>query len=380
MRFENLELHNFRNFREICLSLSPSINIFLGQNGQGKTNLLESIHFLTRGQSFRPGSGENFIRQEALAENGISLVRGNIYKKNLKNQIEFILGKKTKKVLIDKKKQSAAELGKNFPSVLFSPESLSAIKEGPEQRRLLVDEFLVSHNPENIQLLHHYKKCLKSRNKLLKSRLNERISPIEFEKTLESLNPNFFLFSTHLVLARTNALRVLLPKIQEAMRFILNDKKVEISVDYIISDESALNWSHDEVFKSLVDRGQQLSAAERSLGVSLVGPQKHDIRFLFNGNDSRYYCSQGQQRALILSYKMAQIVYYYEACNCYPILLLDDVMSELDAEKRDRLVQLLKSVEAQIFVTTTDFELSRVLDDSQLSVFKIEKGSINKVV
>jgi len=112
------------------------------------------------------------------------------------------------------------------------------------------------------------------------------------------------------------------------------------------------------------------------LYLNYVGPHKHDIQFLFNGSDSRYYCSQGQQRAFILAFKMAQIVYHYGIFKKYPILLLDDVMSELDETKRHNLLNFLKGINAQIFITTTEFDLQNQIDHSSLSVYKIVEGKI----
>lgn len=103
----------------------------------------------------------------------------------------------------------------------------------------------------------------------------------------------------------------------------------------------------------------ELKDAEIAYGSSLVGPQKHDVTFLYNQNDSRFYCSQGQQRAMILSFKMAQIVYHRKAFGVYPILMLDDVLSELDLAKREKLILFLKDIDTQIFLTTTDLNVSK---------------------
>jgi DNA replication and repair protein RecF len=107
-----------------------------------------------------------------------------------------------------------------------------------------------------------------------------------------------------------------------------------------------------------------------------VGPQRHDIRVLFAGKDSRFFCSQGQQRALILSFKMAQILYHYRAHQVYPFLLLDDVLSELDPVRRSNLVTFLKDIPAQIFITTTDLSFTMNFGDRRLSVFRIHQGTV----
>jgi DNA replication and repair protein RecF len=123
-------------------------------------------------------------------------------------------------------------------------------------------------------------------------------------------------------------------------------------------------------------RQKELLDAELSSGVSLVGPHKHDLRFLYGQKDSRFYCSQGQQRAIILSFKMAQIVYHRKVHGVYPLLLLDDVLSELDKNKRDALIAFLHEINTQTFITTTDFTLPESFHLKEISVIRINDGKI----
>jgi DNA replication and repair protein RecF len=120
----------------------------------------------------------------------------------------------------------------------------------------------------------------------------------------------------------------------------------------------------------------ELRESEIQSGLSLVGPHKHDIRILFAGKDSRFFCSQGQQRALILSFKMAQILYHQRAHQVHPFLLLDDVLSELDPVRRSNLVAFLKDIPAQIFLTATDLSFPMDFGSHRLSVFRIEDGTV----
>jgi DNA replication and repair protein RecF len=147
-------------------------------------------------------------------------------------------------------------------------------------------------------------------------------------------------------------------------------------VEYVISSEKALLYSPDQVHDLMKKRLIQLHDAELSSGASLVGPQKHDLTFLYDGNDSRFYSSQGQQRALILSFKMAQIVYHRRTHDSYPLLMLDDVLSELDAEKRESLIKFLSEINTQIFITTTDFDLPGSLKSEDCAVINIREGQI----
>jgi DNA replication and repair protein RecF len=155
-------------------------------------------------------------------------------------------------------------------------------------------------------------------------------------------------------------------------------KNVEISVDYLISGASAREFSRQQIYNALSIRLKELGAREIDVGHSLVGPHKHDVVFLYNGEDSRFFCSQGQQRALILSFKMAQIVYHYTVYQSSPILLLDDVLSELDHLKRANLVEFLKRVQSQIFITTTDIAFPHDFGDQSIAIYKLHDGRVEE--
>ncbi len=369
---KELKIRNFRNIAEARLQFSPRVNIFLGQNGQGKTNILESIYLLCSGTSFRYAENSNFIKtgsSESL-----------LFAKAELNQLDFELGlqilKSKKTHLINNKKTSAVEVVKRFPCVIFSPESLTSIKEGDDERRQLVDDLLMSIKPLNVDLISQFRKTLKTRNKILKNFLNAETSKVETENLLESINPIFLKQAAELCSQRVQALQALKPFINSAMQYISQDKNVDISVEYVISSETATNWEQNQITEKLISRMKQLHDAELASGVSLVGPQKHEIVFLYNQNNSRFYCSQGQQRALILSFKMAQIVYHRNLHGAYPFLLLDDVLSELDAEKRASLIQFLSEINAQIFVTTTDLSLPLSMKSENCTVLNIRDGQI----
>ena len=153
---------------------------------------------------------------------------------------------------------------------------------------------------------------------------------------LESLEASFLPLAAELTVARLEALTAMQPDFQRALNFVLDQTNVDISVEYVISGSNAYSWKRAEILSALHQRALELRERELSSGISLVGPQRHDIRILFSGKDSRYFCSQGQQRALILSFKMAQILYHHRAYQIYPFLLLDDVLSELDPIRRSR--------------------------------------------
>lgn len=370
MIFEKLRLVNFRNYRDVVVPFSPRVNVLVGENGQGKTNILEALYLISQGDSFRYGDNSTLIN----VNNQESLIQALITQNELHYKLKLGLTKSRKLLTMNDKRVSSTDIRKIFASVVFSPESLSSIKEGADHRRELVDDLLVTFDRRNTDLLADYRKALKTRNKILKNYL-EGLNDLNVTKDLlSSLSPQFMRLATDLSYARITALVGLSKEFNNAMQYISGNFDVDISVEYTISEQNALNFTREQVFASLEKRAQELHDAELSTGSSLVGPHKHDIVFLYGQKDSRFYCSQGQQRAIILSFKMAQIVYHRKAHGIYPVLMLDDVLSELDKTKRDALITFLHEIKTQIFVTTTDFELPTSFTLDQTQVFQVQNG------
>ncbi len=371
MIVEKLRLVNFRNYRDVVVSFSPRVNVFVGDNGQGKTNLLEALYLVSQGDSFRYNDNSVLLR----SGESEAVIQTKICQNDLHYKLQLNLSKSRKSLSLNDKKASPRDVRKLFASVVFSPESLSSIKEGADQRRQLVDELLITFDRNNADLIADYRKVLKTRNKVLKNHLQDREPLSVTLALLESLQPTFLRLGANLIYARITALLGLEKEFNSAMRYI-SQADVDISVNYLMSNENVLKFSLEQVYAALEKRAKELHDAELSSGVSLVGPHKHDIAFLYGQKDSRFYCSQGQQRAIILSFKMAQIVYHRKAHGTYPVLMLDDVLSELDKAKRDALIMFLHEINTQIFVTTTDFTLPDSFSLDQLSVLRIKDGHI----
>lgn len=372
MYFKKLRLVNFRNYRDVVVSFSPRINVLLGENGQGKTNILEALNLITQGESFRYGDNTTLINHQSHE----AIIQALVDQNQLDYKLDLRILKSRKNLTLNNKKVSSTSLKKVFATVVFSPESLSAIKEGSDYRRSLVDELLVTFDRRNADLIADYRKALKTRNKVLKNYLEGLQDKNTTEALLEALNPKFIELAVDLSVARITALKGLSKEFNNAMQYISDNSNVDISVEYVISNQNSLEFTKEEVFESLKNRIQELHNAELSSGTSLVGPHKHDVTFLYGQKDSRFYCSQGQQRAIILSFKMAQIMYHRKAHGTYPVLMLDDVLSELDKYKRNALIKFLHDINTQIFVTTTDFSLPESFSLDQLSVVRIKDGSI----
>lgn len=372
MQLNTLGLKNFRNISEAFLRLSPRLNIFIGDNGQGKTNFIESIHLLIEGESFRYSDYSTLIQ----FGHESAFVKATLVNNELEYQILLkILGNK-KETLVNDKKTTKIEQYLP-PVVLFSPESLSVIKESADERRKLLDSLIETSIKNGKQLLLDFKKALRTRNKILKDISEEKISRDMGLQTLESINQIYFSLAGKLTYLRIKCLTDIKPFVQEALvKIEAKNPNVTFDFSYVISDQKIVENSEEMLINLMKKRALELLPAELSAGISLVGPQKHDVIFLYSGNDSRFYSSQGQQRSIILAFKMAQIVYHYRVNGFYPVLLLDDVLSELDQTKQSSLVLALNEIQTQTFLTSTDIEVLKKLNIDSSTVFKVQNGFV----
>lgn len=375
MYFSKIRVQNFRNLNSLDLDLNSGVNIFVGENGQGKTNFIESIYYLIRGRSFRP------TQSESLRPNGkvecTTIIQGRMNKGNLTSLVESKFSSEQKKIFLNSKAVRQSQLFQMFPIVLFSPESLSVIKSGPEARRELIDEIVVSHG--QAATLEHFKKALKTRNKVLNDVRLGSITEMSANQLLEALNPIYIEASLQLTTARIHHLNCMKPYLRLSSQAISPRDLGDISVDYLISKTPSQELSKEQIRENICNRLKLLGKNEFKIGKSLVGPHKHELNFLSYGNDARYFCSQGQQRALILAFKMAQIMYHDSTFRDHPILLLDDVLSELDPNKGANLLKFLEEIRSQIFLTTTDISFPFEFQKYGMSIFRMNQGSVERL-
>lgn len=382
-----ISLAGFRNLGIQTVEFGPKINVVVGQNGQGKTNLVESVQVLRTAKSFRVSELKH-LREKShdLSTTAADLhggedeklcrLRGEIYRGSLRDLVQMDLRAGRSTATVNGKKASSEDLNARYPTVLFSPESLAAIKTGPDMRRQLLDDAVRLSSPMARPAYVDYVKALKSRNRVLKDLGAGLISEAQGIALLESLQPGFIGPALEVIRWRQDALERLNPFFQFATRDILGASGLQVELRYDLLDDSELLKNPSEAAVFLKNRLEKMAPAERSLGSTLVGPHRHDLTFLYTGNDARFFCSQGQQRTLILAFKIAQIVYHGAIHNTYPLLILDDVLSELDAEKRQSLVRFLKSLETQTLLTTTDISVSSEVQSENLVVMNVASGKV----
>ncbi len=369
MILENLVLRNFRNYHAKEVEFSPFFNIITGLNAQGKSNLLEAISFLSIISSFRGAKELDMIRwgQQYFFLKG--LIKKNIgdYTLSLGYNIE---NKRVIKVNGNQRKKISDVLG-IFNSVVFSPEDLNIIKNGPSARRKYLDREMIQLFPAYYFSLIQYQKIINQRNNLLKA-IREKKSKKEM---LDIWDQQLIDYGSKIIKKRLEVLQKLVPLARLIHRKITyGQEELELTYESLEQEENLKNFSFEKiinVFREILIKNKNLEILR---GFSLTGPHRDDIKITINGIDVRKFGSQGQQRTTALSLKMAELELMKSEIGEYPVLLLDDVMSELDENRRSHLL-IFMGEKIQTFITTTDytFHLKEGL------IFNISGGEIKKI-
>lgn len=357
MYIRELSLQNFRNYNYLNLVLHPGINVFVGDNAQGKTNILESIYLCATARSHRTNKEKEVIGWEQSEAH----IRLEIQKKNIEDQIDFHLDKRGKGVAINRIPiQRLGDLLGVLSVVMFSPEDLQMIKRSPGERRRFIDLELCQIDRIYYYELQQYHKVLKQRNNLLKN--FEHTS--DAQSMLEVWDAQIIEYGSNVINRRLSFIKEL-ERIAQEIHFNISGEKEKLEITYdpsvTVEDyEKKLGTSHkQDIFR-------------RSTS---IGPHRDDLIFLINDMDVRTYGSQGQQRTVVLSIKLAQLRMIEEILGEQPVLLLDDVLSELDYHRQQFLFE--HTQEIQTLITCTGIEESVWNSQSIGKLFKVSKGTIS---
>ena len=358
MIIEKLVLQNFRNYSHADVKFFPGINILQGGNAQGKTNLLEGIFFCSIGKSLRVVREKEVIKfNEEFAK-----INLNIKKKFKKIDISLYFSKNIKKSIkinnISIKKIS--ELMGEFNAVYFSPDELKMIKEKPEDRRRFMDIHISQTSKQYFYLLNRYEKILANRNKLLKSLTDKN----NIKETIEIWDIQLSEIGSKIILFRKQFLKNLTPYAEKVHKYLTSNKEV------LVLEYTGQNVDDfEELKKNFLTTLRKNFEKDFKLGYTSFGPHRDDIKVSVNNIDIRVYGSQGQQRTTALSLKLAELEIMFQETGDMPVLILDDVLSELDEKRREKLLKFC--VKAQTFISGTDFP-----DIKDAHFFKVENGVI----
>ena len=368
MHIKHISLNNFRNYEHEEIELNKGVNIFYGQNAQGKTNIIESIYLLSTGKSHRSQKDNELVRWNCEE----SKIKISYEKENQENNLEVYLKKNQRKSLKHNgvKLNKTGELLGNLITVIFSPDHMKIIKEGPAERRRFVDIILSQVKPGYFYNLSQYVKLVMQRNNLLMQVKNDP----EIIDTIEIWDQQLLEYGTKIIKERIEFLKLIEIYANEIHRSITNNKEnlklvYKSSIEYKEPNEQHIK----EAFKKDLEKYR---AIDIKRGVTHKGPHRDDILFYINDMEVKTYGSQGQQRTTLLSLKISELQFMNYETDTYPILLLDDVFSELDTERQKFLMQFIKDI--QTFITCTDVEYFRNLNLDNYSLFNVIEGKTYK--
>jgi len=361
MYLSKIKLTNFRNYTLQEVEFSKGINIIYGENAQGKTNLLEALYLFTAGKSFRTQNDTELIKF------GSDFAKAEIefFLNGRENNAEIIFSSKRKKLikLNGLPLKRTGELLGVFRAVLFCPEELSLVSGSPEIRRKFLDMYISSQKPKYYGILKSYNKILKQKNSLLKNGADSEMLEIWHLKLAEE--------GAKIIIYRDASLKKISEKAKEVQKEI-SEGNEQLEIKY--SPTSGINPEQEEekIKNDLLKAMKKRELSEAAQGISLVGPHRDDMIFYINGKQARSFASQGQQRTAVIAVKTAQTELIKEETGEYPVLLLDDIMSELDSKRQQLVTEKIKNM--QIFITCTSKETFKEFENGKF--FEISEGRL----
>lgn len=378
MYLRSLSLTNFRLHKNTNIEFSEGLNYIVGGNGQGKTTILEAIHYISTTKSFLAQSDvESLTFNESVFE-----VKGKI--SDLIDDtmiIRFDLNENKKHYAINGKQiNTPSEIVGRYPIVLLSPRDSKITEESPADRRKFVDSIISQFSHSYFQNLLEYKRILRQRSSLLlQLRENFSLQMHPFGKSLgDELNvwtEKLIEYGSKLIIARTDFINEFKNYVSRAYNLIMSDIEIP-DIEYVsLAFDNRENV--EEVFRELL---QKESTNELRRAVNLVGPHRDEYRFLLNGTDLRTYGSQGQHKTFQVALRFAEYFYLRDKMNKNPFFLLDDVFGDLDKSRGKMISEHLSDL-GQAFITLTDFtnfgEIKRTARDSLMTVTNGEVGYVN---
>lgn len=363
MRLKNLQLVNFRNYKNLHLEFNEKVNLLVGKNGQGKTNIVEAIYMLSFGKSFRTNKDKEIINfdSESLYSGG------NYLKYGRECVIEIAIGKNKKGIKVNKiHVQKIQELLGNFNVVIFSPEDLRLVKEGPKERRSFIDKEISQIIPKYYNYLINYNKVLFQRNKLLKSNFVDKNLLDVYDESLAKYGSYIYIMRRDFIKKIAN----IAINIHKNLTGGIEDLSITYKNQLDISDEDNINMIYTRFLEKLISsRDHDIETRTTRYGI-----HKDDLNICINRLDVRLYGSQGQQRTASISLKLSEIELIKNEVGEYPVLILDDVFSELDETRQKLLVDNLSAV--QMFITTAEVSHKSIFNKSNTTIFNIDKGKV----
>ncbi|WP_395350832.1 DNA replication/repair protein RecF [Levilactobacillus parabrevis] len=368
MYLQELQLQHFRNYPSADLKLGPGINVLLGENAQGKTNLLEAIYVLALTRSHRTANGHDLVNWEAKT----AKVSGRVVKAVGSVPLELTFSRQGKRAKVNHLEQARlSQYIGQLNVILFAPEDLAIVKGAPTVRRRFMDMEFGQMNPRYLYNLSQYRTLLKQRNRYLKDLQHKQNRDLLF---LSVLSDQLAAYGAEIIAQRLRMLHKL-EHWAQAIHAEISQQKEELTFHYATQVPEDQLTDPDTICAALTQLYKDHQDKELYRGTTLVGPHRDDLHFRVNGKNVQTFGSQGQQRTTALSVKLAEIDLMKEETGEYPVLLLDDVLSELDDARQTHLLKAIQD-KVQTFITTTSLSgITRQLIKDP-TIFHVANGTV----
>jgi DNA replication and repair protein RecF len=370
MHITELSLANYRNYEKLHLTFDHKVNVIIGENAQGKTNLMESIYVLALTKSHRTSKDKELIKWD---EN-YATIKGGIVKRKRQFPLELIFSNKGKKAKLNHiEQQRLSDYIGALNVVMFAPEDLNLVKGSPHERRRFIDMEIGQIQPIYVYHLGQYQKILKQRNALLK----EYQRKPQMDRTMLQVLTEQLIEHAAIILFRRFQFLTLLRKWAKPIHSGISRQLEELEIEYDASIDVSEKMELSKIVEVYQKQFQDIETKEMERGSSLIGPHRDDLVFFINGKEVHTYGSQGQQRTTALSLKLAEIELIHNEVGEYPILLLDDVLSELDDSRQSHLLNTIEG-KVQTFVSTTSVNGIEHETLQKAEIFYVQQGTVIK--
>ena len=369
MYLSALQLDHYRNYDQVALEFSPDTNVLIGENAQGKTNLLEAIYVLALARSHRTNNYRELIQWDS----EFAKITGQVQRTVGQVPLELVLSHKGKKAKVNHLEQAKlSQYIGQLNVVLFAPEDLNIVKGSPAVRRRFIDMEFGQMSAKYLYNISQYKAILKQRNQYLKQLQRHQAKDLVY---LGVLSDQLAAYGAEVTVARYQFLQQMEKWAQKLHQEITKGRE-KLTFRYQTQlDSEQLSQDSETLYQSFQKLYEQQQGREIEQGTSLVGPHRDDVQFIVNDKDVQSFGSQGQQRTTALSVKLAEIDLMKEQTGEYPVLLLDDVLSELDDLRQTHLLKTFQN-KVQTFLTTTSLENVKKDIIATPKVFNVTDGLV----
>ena len=369
MKIRNISLLNFRNYSKLSLEFGENMNIFIGDNAQGKTNILESIVVLALTKSHRIGSYPNIIQYNKEK----CKISGTVKNNKVTTKLNIEMTEDTKKLSINNTNiTKISDYISNLNVIIFTPEDIDIIKGSPNVRRNLLNIQLCQLSRDYLKTYNEYNRLLKTRNEYLKRLFNTGSEDISY---LDVLTEKLIEKAIIIYQKRKEYIDMVNIHINDYFQDISDYGKIQVKY---IPNIPLEDYDYESIRKKLKHILKKNYKKELNYGMTIYGPHRDDFTFEYEEKDLRVFGSQGQQKLAVLSFKLSEISIFEDITNTLPILLLDDIFGELDIKKRNKLLKLITNYDIQSIITTTDLKNIQKKYLKNADIYDVVEGKVER--